>query len=134
MSNTYLSNRIQDIVTGLTSLTLDTKAAERTIKTRQSSSRSERYTGPDVVDISDAFHDYVISQIDLPTYLLEIAAVVRGDRNLGNTLAPLLKDYRDAVDDVSAPPPPTPNFLSKKILEFTQLLTMCVLCVLTHIS
>ena len=81
------------------------------------------------MDISDAFHDYVISQIDLPTYLLEIAAVVRGDRNLGNTLAPLLKDYRDAVDDVSAAPLPNPKpSFEKNIGIYPIANNVCAVC------
>ncbi|KAK3991485.1 hypothetical protein QBC44DRAFT_323141 [Cladorrhinum sp. PSN332] len=91
----------QDVVTGLAALTLDTKTVERTIKTRHSSSRSERFAGLDATDISDAFHDYVVSQIDLPSQLLEVAALVRNERAVGTALAPVLKDYRDAVDDLT---------------------------------
>ncbi|KAK4165625.1 hypothetical protein QBC43DRAFT_315536 [Cladorrhinum sp. PSN259] len=91
----------QDIVTGLTTLTLDTKTVERTIKLRHSSSKSERFTGLDAADISDAFHDYVISQAGLPSTLLGVAALVRNERVVGQTFAPVLKDYRDAFDDLT---------------------------------
>ncbi|KAK4225728.1 hypothetical protein QBC38DRAFT_252621 [Podospora fimiseda] len=91
----------QEVVSGLTNLTYDTKSVERKIKTLHSSSRSERFTGLDAADISEAFHRYVVSQIDLPSQLLEVASLVRNERTVGNALAPLLKEYRDAVDDLT---------------------------------